>query len=132
MTITYRPIQTLGNEVKFADPDAFYNTVFHKVSTQPKKAGSQTVYNANSVINMQRTVIVPTPSGVVDACSSDSEKLSLRFSFSGSTASKIEARRMIADFRIALDLFEADMVSGFVDKDVNLVLTGNDWVVPVV
>lgn len=133
MTITYRPIQTTGNEIKFADPAAFYNTINHKVTSQPKKAGSLTVYNVNSLINMQRTSILPQPKGCADACAPiNSEKLSLRVSVSGSTASKKEVRRLIADFRIALDLFEDDMTSGFVNKDVNLILTGDDWVVPVV
>lgn len=123
MTITYRKVQETANEHKFANPLAFFDTVSIRVNVQPKKAGPSTVYNAASAINMQRTLTLPGQPGCTDKCAPIStEKAALRFSLSGSTQSKEAIKALIADFRLILELYEDDLVSGFLTNVSELVL----------
>lgn len=114
---TLRPTFRSANELRLADPDAFNDTVTLKVAAQPKKAGSQTVFNANSSINMQRNVTLPQPAGCTDPCALDQERLALRFSVSGSTKSKAAVKALIADFLTILALSEDDLVAAFLPAD---------------
>lgn len=65
---TYRQTSRNATEIRFADPDAYYDTVLIKAAVQPKKAGSLNVFNATSAINVQRTVTLPLPVGCTDSC----------------------------------------------------------------
>lgn len=117
MSLTYRLISRSANVVRFADPDSFFNDVTIKMNVQPKKAGARTVYNAASSLNLSRTVTLPQPEGCTDKCAPlDQEKLSLRFSLSGSTQSKTEVTRMIDDFIVLLEQHKSDLVSGFLPE----------------
>lgn len=116
---TYRQTSRNATEIRFANPDAFYDTVTVKAAVQPKKAGSVTVFNTNSAINVQRTVTLPLPAGCTDKCAPlNQEKIALRFSLSGSTQSKVAIKQMIADFRVWLLALEDDLVSGFIPEAV--------------
>lgn len=118
---TYRQTSRTANEITFADPDAYFDTVKVKAAVQPKKAGSLTVYNSNSSINVQRTVTLPKPEGCTDKCAPlDQEKIALRFSLSGSTQSKAAVKAMITDFRAWLTQLEDDLVSGFLPDAISI------------
>lgn len=116
---TYRETYHGPKELQFADPENFLNTLKVAHNVQPKRAGSLSVYNAQSQINMQRNAVVPgcEPS---DPCNSNTEKLSLRFSLSGSTANHAAAAKLWEDFKIAGDLMIADLTKGFLPTDVVL------------
>lgn len=119
--MSYRLQTQNANMVRYADPDAFFNTVTLKISVQPKKAGARTVYNASSAINIERTVNLPVPVNCADPCIvTDQEKLALRFSLSGSTQSKIAVGQMIDDFISVLSQKRNDLVSGFLPTDASL------------
>lgn len=92
---TLRQTYRGANEIRYADPDAFQNTVNQSVRTQPKKAGSRTVYNVNAALNAQRTVTLPA---VPNVSTTDQERLALRFSISGSTTSKLEVKKTACGF----------------------------------
>lgn len=111
---TLRQTYRGANEIRYADPDAFQNTVVQSVRTQPKKAGSRTVYNVNGALNAQRTVTLPT---LPNSSSTDQERLALRFSLSGSTTSKDAIKALLVDFRAWLVAVEDDMVSGFLSEN---------------
>lgn len=126
---TLRPTFRSANELRLADPDAFNNTVTIKVAVQPKKAGSQTVYNVNSSVNLQRNVTLPLPEQCADSCMvADQERLALRFSVSGSTKSKLAVQELILDFRAVLDKAEADLISGFLPPNSVDFIIGNETV----
>lgn len=111
---TYRQTLRTATEVRYADPDAFFNTATVKASVQPKKAGARTVYNVKSGINMQRTVVLPAPVGCTDLCApNDQEKLACGITISGSTQSREAVKQLLADMRALSVQFEDDLVSGF-------------------
>lgn len=110
---TLRQTYRGANEIRYADPDAFQNTVNQSVRTQPKKAGSRTVYNVNAALNAQRTVTLPA---VPNVSTTDQERLALRFSISGSTTSKLEVKKLLADFRNWLVVAEDDWAAGFLSE----------------
>lgn len=118
---TYRQASRTPNLVRYSDPLAFFNDVTMKAAVQPKKAGSVTVYNAASAINISRTVDLPKPVGCTDKCAPlNQEKLALRFSLSGSTQSKAEVLTMVADFKLLLDLYVDDLSSGYVPESISI------------
>lgn len=116
---TYRETYHGPKELQFADPENFLNTVKVVHNVQPKRAGSLSVYNAQSQINMQRNAVVPgcEPS---DPCNANTEKLSLRFSLSGSTANHAAVAKLWTDFKVAGDLMISDLSKGFLPTDVVL------------
>lgn len=121
---TLRPTYRGANEIRYADPDAFQNTVNQSVRTQPKKAGSRTVYNVNGTLNAQRTATLPA---ALNTSAVDQERLAIRFSVSGSTLSKQEFKKFLADFRTWMVAVEDDWVDGFL-SDANLLV--NDETAP--
>lgn len=118
---TYRQTSRSAREVRFADPDAFYNTATVKVDTQPKKAGSSTVYNVKSSVNVQRTATLPAPEGCTDLClPRDQEKLTGTISLSGSSRSKAEVKQVLQDLRALSLQFENDLTAGFLPTAENI------------
>lgn len=117
---TLRQTYRGANEIRYADPDAFQDTVVQSVRTQPKKAGSRTVYNVNAAMNAQRTVTLPA---VPNGSTVDQERLAVRFSLSGSTTSKEAVKALLADFRAWMIAVEDDWTAGFI-SEAELSITG--------
>lgn len=112
---TLRSIFRGPNELHYADPDSRENTLRIKLNVQPKKAGSRSVYNAQSSIIMNRSLVLPKPPECEDACGPvDKETMSMRFTVSGSTASKAEVRAAWLEFKSQIDLMIDDLTAGFI------------------
>lgn len=109
---TLRQTYLGANEIRFADPDNFANTMALKLATQPKKAGSRNVFNAASQMTAVRQITLPAVPNC-DTCVVDQERISATFRISGSTTSKEEVQLLIEDMKNWLAVATPDLIMGF-------------------
>lgn len=125
MQKTLRQTYLGANEIRYADPDNFANTVRLTQTTQPKKAGSRNVYNSASRLSAVRNIKLPALPNC-DKCVVDQERISITVNFSGSTDSKEEVLLLIADTKVWLDTIGSDLTSGFLPVGKDLTITVPD------
>lgn len=113
MSRSLRKTLQSGNVTVYADPLNFANDVKMSVDTKPKRAGTRSVYNARSQIVAHRIINLPIPEGC-DQCAPDTERVTITYTISGSTASKAAVVAMENDFISWLVASQSDRTSGFV------------------
>lgn len=123
MSRSLRKTLQSGNVTTYADPLNFANDVKMSVDTKPKRAGTQSVYNARSQIVAHRIVTLAVPEGC-DQCTPDTERVTITYTISGSTKSQASVVAMENDFITWLVASQSDRTSGFVFQGELLVDSG--------